>query len=476
MSPQILDAISIPLIAGVVGYVTNKLAIKMLFRPLKPKWYSLGWQGIVPRSRTKLASLIGNMVAKRLLSPDDIASSVFKNEFSANMSKYIAEKLSQTTPCHIEKIADGFDFERLLVENRESIDVFAQKLITQTINRYLNSRLPIEKITDFLRNQAQNGDMAAQISEKLALFIKNKLNSEEKLSDILPSSILSLEGNAVKALTEKTAGMIKNMGRSIAVKEAAAKKIVDFKNNFFAGNGTMDFIKMGFINMMLNDEAISNAVKRELPGIMDGIADDVNVRQKISDGIKDEIHNLLSSPVCEINKKISQNVLKGEDFASSIKSPQVKTFINKSLSSIIDGYELKYKNITVGETLKGFGFDIDSVIKDFSLSNILLPDIKRLKETFCVKISGYVSTSSDALAANITEKVEILLRDSLPYVLKNADIAGSVEAKINAMPLDEVENVLFSFMKDHFIWINRLGFILGFLIGAAQVTAMYFIH
>lgn len=476
MSPQILDAISIPIIAGVVGYVTNKLAIKMLFRPLKPKWYSLGWQGIVPRSRTKLASLIGNMVAKRLLSPDDIASSVFKNEFSANMSKYIAEKLSGTTPAHIEKITDSFHFERLLMENRYAIDDFAQQLITQTINKYLNSRLPIEKITDFLRNQAQKGDMAAQISERLASFIKTKLNSEEKLSDILPAPILSLEEQAVKALTEKTAGMIKNMGRSIAVKEAAAKKIVDFKNTFFSGNGTMDFLKMGFINMVLNDETISNAVKRELPGIMDGIADDVNVRQKISDGIKEEIQNILSSPIKEINKKISQNGFKEENIASSINSPAVRAYINKSLSSIIDDYELKYKDITIGDALKGFGFDIARVIKDFSLSNILLTDINRLKETFCAKISGYVSTCSDTIAPNITEKVEGLLRDSLPYVLKNADIAGSVEAKINAMPLDEVENVLFSFMKDHFVWINRLGFILGFLIGAAQVTAMYFIH
>lgn len=478
MSPQIVDAISIPIVAGIIGYITNKLAIKMLFRPLMPKWYTLGWQGIVPRSRSKLASLIGSTVANKLLSPEDIASSVLKNEFTISMSKYIAEKLDQTTPAHIKKILDSLDLERLLTENRADIDEFVQNTVTTIVDKYLDTKLPVTRIADVMKNQAGNGDMSAIIVSKIALYVENKLNSNEKLADILPYPILEQEPKVVAALTDKTVDMIKNMGRSVAVKEAAAVKIIDFKNSFFSGNGTMDMIKMGFINMVLNDEAISNAVKRELPGIMDGIADDINVRNKITSGIKDEIKLFLSSAVRDINNNISSGTGKsiGEDLSAYIKSADITNFINQSLTSIIDGYELKYKDITIREALKGFGLDINNVIKELRLSDALFSDLKWLKETISVKLAGYISSNSNSLSANITEKVEALLHESLPSVLKKADIAGSVEQKINAMPLEDVENVLFSFMKDHFKWINRLGFILGFLIGAVQVTARYFIH
>jgi len=50
-----INIISIPLLAGFVGYITNYIAIKMLFRPYKKKWYTLGWQGVIPKNREKLA-------------------------------------------------------------------------------------------------------------------------------------------------------------------------------------------------------------------------------------------------------------------------------------------------------------------------------------------------------------------------------------------------------------------------------------
>ena len=65
LEQPVINLITTPLVAGVVGYITNKLAIKMLFRPYKPKWYTLGWQGIVPKTRPMLAdkiTLFGNMI------------------------------------------------------------------------------------------------------------------------------------------------------------------------------------------------------------------------------------------------------------------------------------------------------------------------------------------------------------------------------------------------------------------------------
>jgi len=66
---------SIPPVAGaVIGYVTNAIAIKMLFRPLNPI-FIFGFKlpftpGILPRQRKKLALSIGAMVERELLTAE----------------------------------------------------------------------------------------------------------------------------------------------------------------------------------------------------------------------------------------------------------------------------------------------------------------------------------------------------------------------------------------------------------------------
>ncbi|HCX79706.1 MAG TPA: DUF445 domain-containing protein, partial [Firmicutes bacterium] len=57
-----------PLLGGAIGWVTNYLAIKFLFRPRKP-WRigPLVIQGVIPRRRKDLAAAVGQVVATELL-------------------------------------------------------------------------------------------------------------------------------------------------------------------------------------------------------------------------------------------------------------------------------------------------------------------------------------------------------------------------------------------------------------------------
>ncbi|MDR2884707.1 MAG: DUF445 family protein, partial [Deferribacteraceae bacterium] len=61
-----------------------------------------------------------------------------------------------------------------------------------------------------------------------------------------------------------------------------------------------------------------------------------------------------------------------------------------------------------------------------------------------------------------------LLRTVIPHFIKLVNITSLVEQKINSLDLAEVEELLFSFMKNHFKWINILGFLIGFFVGAVQ--------
>jgi uncharacterized membrane protein YheB (UPF0754 family) len=65
---------SMPLIAGIIGYVTKVVAIRMMFQPIEFKgikpWF--GWQGIVPRRAAKMATIACDTMTKRLVQPREI--------------------------------------------------------------------------------------------------------------------------------------------------------------------------------------------------------------------------------------------------------------------------------------------------------------------------------------------------------------------------------------------------------------------
>ena len=66
---------AMPVIAGVVGYVTKSLALKMMFLPLEFKGIKppyLGWQGVVPRKAAKMADTAADLMLGRLIKIDEL--------------------------------------------------------------------------------------------------------------------------------------------------------------------------------------------------------------------------------------------------------------------------------------------------------------------------------------------------------------------------------------------------------------------
>lgn len=73
---QILGYVSGPLIGAIIGYFTNYIAVKMLFRPYYPKrigkWQIPFTPGIIPKRQKALAKAIGKAVGENLLTGDDL--------------------------------------------------------------------------------------------------------------------------------------------------------------------------------------------------------------------------------------------------------------------------------------------------------------------------------------------------------------------------------------------------------------------
>ncbi|HIE07292.1 MAG TPA: hypothetical protein EYP64_04540 [Desulfarculaceae bacterium] len=65
------------------------------------------------------------------------------------------------------------------------------------------------------------------------------------------------------------------------------------------------------------------------------------------------------------------------------------------------------------------------------------------------------------------------LIEELPRLSGRFEIKGVVEERVNQLPVIKVEELLLSVMRDHFIYINIFGALVGALIGGMQVLLFW---
>ena len=120
-------------VGATIGYVTNYIAIKMLFRPYKPikiGSFTIFPQGIIPREKKALAKKVGEVVKNYILSEEEIKKIITSKEVQEEIEKFIDEKIENLLERDIqefltkEEIAERF---AEIIENivKEKFSMFA---------------------------------------------------------------------------------------------------------------------------------------------------------------------------------------------------------------------------------------------------------------------------------------------------------------------------------------------------------------
>ena len=99
---DILSMLAGPAVGAVIGYVTNDIAIKMLFRPHRAI-YVLGHRlpftpGIVPRRKDRLAAVLGSAVVEKFFNADDLEKIFTSDYFSSAVADSVTGLLTSGAP------------------------------------------------------------------------------------------------------------------------------------------------------------------------------------------------------------------------------------------------------------------------------------------------------------------------------------------------------------------------------------------
>ena len=78
-----------PIIGAIIGYITNDIAIKMLFHPRKPiyigRWQLPFTPGLIPKEKHRVARSIGNVVSNQLLNSDTLVNVLTSDDMLQKM-------------------------------------------------------------------------------------------------------------------------------------------------------------------------------------------------------------------------------------------------------------------------------------------------------------------------------------------------------------------------------------------------------
>ena len=94
---QTIIALSwIPLVTALIGWFTNWVAIKMLFRPKKVyRFFGFSIQGLIPKRQDELGEKIGEIIEKELLDQHTLRSQFSKVDFDPYLKEFTHKLIHQ---------------------------------------------------------------------------------------------------------------------------------------------------------------------------------------------------------------------------------------------------------------------------------------------------------------------------------------------------------------------------------------------
>ncbi|NLF34759.1 MAG: DUF445 family protein [Clostridiales bacterium] len=214
-----MTAISIiapPLVGGFIGYLTNYLAIKMLFRPLYPVYigkYKLPLTpGIVPKRKEALANILGSAVVDRFFNADDLELIFTSDHFKNAVADSVVERLYENnTPLGalMGGLKPGTPGGALADKAKDSICERVQEaileadlsaIIAEKGEQVIQKRFGRSALGKVLGKGAVSS-MSGPLGEEVEKYIRN-----DGKAVIMPFLDKALEDAAEKSLSEVVAG------------------------------------------------------------------------------------------------------------------------------------------------------------------------------------------------------------------------------------------------------------------------------
>ncbi|PLX86078.1 MAG: DUF445 domain-containing protein [Desulfuromonas sp.] len=514
-----------PLLGALIGYVTNYIAIRMLFRPLKP-WRICGLRlpltpGIIPAKRGELARRMGEMVGSHLLTPEDVGLALSQPELRRELKGAVNDKLGTFLDRELGAVESLVPLEyqgrfrelldllrwkvvRLGAEYLESAE-FEQELRSyleqvgdRLLARDLESFLTPERYSTLLQHLERRYAQllaAPYTAQEVGRFVDERserfLQSQRSLRELLPEDLIALllaqVDKELPPLLERLGGLLYDP----EFRQRLVVKVQEGIERFLDSLGGLAGLLSGFINL--------DQVYEKIPSFLDQTGEELarwlreeRTQQQIAAMLHERLEQFLDRPLSSYLDKLPYEKIAG-----------LRRFLRQRAVTAVQGSRCRELLMQLTEQgllrVKDHSFaslaakvlpvgGVDRL--QVELHNRLLATLRspqalnaldrilkeRVDTWLCQTPLGRLSARLPAdvreeLESGLCRQLQEILQREVPPLIDTLDVARMVENKVNQLDVLKVEGLLMGIMKEQFKYINLFGALLGLLLGLLNIAA-----
>lgn len=302
-----LDYIVSPIVGSIIGYTTNWLAIKMLFKPHKAHYIGKiripFTPGLIPKERERIAKSLGQAVGGNLLTEDVIMTELTNPKVIQSLKNYVMSDLLGDS-VHIDKIIgvmfkDDAEFYNNVARHIQKV------LHQQLIENNMMSELIESTLTSYLKKQVPMNELiGSKVDAKIdQILYENKVRIANQICLFIAEESFAekIKGIIANIVSEKMGGLA-----AMFIQPASIYgMLIDFVNAYFENEQNQDSLINGLIS--IKNRGLAHPIPTLLDEVqIDDISDQLSrfIHKKIADLI---ITNQFLKIVTDLLMSIAQN-------------------------------------------------------------------------------------------------------------------------------------------------------------------------
>ncbi|ADH85139.1 DUF445 family protein [Desulfurivibrio alkaliphilus] len=516
---SIVAYLSLPLVGALIGYLTNHIAIRMLFRPLRP-WHLAGRRlpltpGVIPAARHRLAANIGKMVGEHLLTPQDIRRALGQDDFQHNLRLLIqtqTEAIMQTPFGPVESLVPAafrsyfrvgvkvvrWRFLKQLHQHLQSpefaatLTAVSEEHFNEVMQRRLDQVLPEEQrqeLVNAVSEQLHQAMAAPAFQQGVADYLNRQfvqlLADGRSLAELLPAPLLNA---LLERLEQQAPRLLEHLAELLARPEAQEKVATglgEALHQFSRSLGPMGAV----LGNLITPETVAGKIRSWLGRKGENAGHwllDEEARRQLAAAMRREAEKFCHRPLGELLADIPPAQLDqarrelAQALGRLLARPETATLLNGVLHEALNAH----RELPLASLLQNFwGEDAAERGQRFGQQELLRllrsRRTKRMLDRLLIDLTETrllaqpLGRPADLLPREIKtgindylqEQINLLLEREVPQLIDALNIREIVTRKVDRLDLLQLEGLLLSIMQDQFKYINFFGALIGFLIG-----------
>lgn len=468
-----IQSILTPFIGAIIGYSTNWLAIKMLFRPYTEKRF-LGMKvpftpGLIPKERHRIANSIGEVIEEYLLTDTVILDELSKASTKEHILQFVNKNLyNEAGNIHLKPLLGSEENQPIL-----------NKLETLLTDKMID--LMAEEETRTLLLDA----LSKQVTLGLQGITPKELVTEEgfnhKLQEFMESDRLKaiLDGHLSKVLhpEQSIRGVVHKEGL-LQIKdvvfyhiEGITSSVDQIFENENIKNKVVELIdstikeKVGALGaMFVNAESIYQTIAQKSKEKLEEEDVKANIRlfvdRKIEEIYDQPLGELLPEDGLEQMARIIGTYI--QHGAAGLDLYAVLPELDKDIYHLIDDVIEDSLEEKIAEML---GKRYDDLLGNGQTKELISHMVVAFIDRTLSSEIAIGEEDKEEIDAFILKKYDGFLERHIMELIEEIKLGRIIEEQLNAFDLHMLENIILTIAKKELRAITWLGGVLGFIIG-----------